>query len=302
MSDPWFRFFPSDWISGVSGLSAAERGVYVTLLAIMYDHGAPIGRDDARLSRQCGLPKAGFVRALDGLISTGKIIVEDGCLWNSRVKTELTERENRKLTASSNAKSRWQNNEGKQHNNDATASNLQCENDASRARLPQPQPHTDPIGSVVRASSPPKTKRASPRTEIAEDEQPVEADLEFARAAGMDSRQIREEWAQFRDHHRKLANRMADWRAAWRTWVRNSKRFQARAGPEIPLANDRRVYLDKETANREIDRRFDERIKLAREAQNGSSGKIEGSTGEGEAHSRVLEIISRTAARSSGGD
>ena len=73
--DPWFRFFPSDWLSGVSGLSAAERGVYVTLLAIMYDHGGPVVRDDSRLSRQCGLPKTGFIRALDGLIAIGKITI-----------------------------------------------------------------------------------------------------------------------------------------------------------------------------------------------------------------------------------
>ena len=72
MSDPWFRFFPSDWIAGVSGLSAAERGVYVTLLAIIYDHGSSIIRDDARLARMCGLPTWPFTRALDALIKAEK--------------------------------------------------------------------------------------------------------------------------------------------------------------------------------------------------------------------------------------
>jgi uncharacterized protein YdaU (DUF1376 family) len=141
--DPWFRFFPSDWMSGVSGLSAAERGVYVSLLALMYDRNGPLVRDDGRLSRQCGLPKAGFVRALDGLIATGKIIFEEGCLFNLRAKSELTERENRKLTATSSAHSRWQKSKQNQTSSDANAVLEQCGTDATRARVPQPQPQSD---------------------------------------------------------------------------------------------------------------------------------------------------------------
>ncbi len=133
-ANPWFRFFPSDWLAGVAGLSAAERGVYITLLAIMYDHGGAIPRDDARLSRQCGIPKAGFARALDSLISTGKIVVENGCLFNSRAKTELTERENKSSAASASANSRWQKTKTNQPSSNASACAsalpTQCENDA----------------------------------------------------------------------------------------------------------------------------------------------------------------------------
>jgi uncharacterized protein YdaU (DUF1376 family) len=139
LSDPWFRFFPSDWISGVSNLSAAERGVYVTLLALMYDNSGPIKRDDVRLARQCGLPKAGLSRALDSLIEIGKIIhQEDGSLFNNRAENELTERENRTRNATGAAESRWGKVEQNQHAVDATALPEQCANDATRARFPQP--------------------------------------------------------------------------------------------------------------------------------------------------------------------
>jgi uncharacterized protein YdaU (DUF1376 family) len=93
--DPWFRFFPSDWLAGTAALSAAERGVYITLLASMYDEGGAVERSDERLARRCGLPKFGFVRALEALIDLGKITEENGCLTNSRAKTELTERDSR---------------------------------------------------------------------------------------------------------------------------------------------------------------------------------------------------------------
>lgn len=74
-----------------------------------------------------------------------------------------------------------------------------------------------------------KPKRAKAKTAISADQQPTAADLETARAAGVPS--IRDEWQAFRDHHISRGNLMSDWSAAWRTWVRNSKKFSARAGP-----------------------------------------------------------------------
>ena len=109
--DIWFKFYASDWVAGVSSLSASERGVYITLLALMYDNGGPIFRDDARLSRQCGLPKTGFSKCLDALITFGKITEDDGRIFNNRAKNELTEREfqkqNRTAVATENANARW---------------------------------------------------------------------------------------------------------------------------------------------------------------------------------------------------
>lgn len=90
---PWFKFYPSDWIAGVSRLSAAERGVYVTLLALMYDHGEPIVRDDVRLARMCGLPTPGLTRALNSLLALGKVTLEGNRLFNERAKVECHERE-----------------------------------------------------------------------------------------------------------------------------------------------------------------------------------------------------------------
>ncbi len=129
-SDVWFRFFPSDWISGVAQLSAAERGVYVTLLALMYDHGGPIRRDDNRLSRMCGLPKAAATRAIEALLALEKLAEEDGFLFNDRAKSELTERENRKRIAQENANARWEKAQENQLPNYAPALLTHCADDA----------------------------------------------------------------------------------------------------------------------------------------------------------------------------
>ena len=134
MSAPWFPFFTADWIVGVTSLSAAERGVYVSLIARIYDSECPIKHDDARLARECGLPVHNFRRALAALVETGKLTLVDGMIFNERAKTELTERKNRSLTATQSANSRWEKHKINQREYNANALPTQCETDATRAR------------------------------------------------------------------------------------------------------------------------------------------------------------------------
>lgn len=122
MKSPWFRFFPVDWLCGTSELSAGERGVYITLIAKMYDHGGAIPRDDARLARLCGLPVVGFRRALETLIEQGKITTEGDDLFNPRAKREVSERENRVDISRQNANSRWKKSKQNQHSDSKSAS------------------------------------------------------------------------------------------------------------------------------------------------------------------------------------
>ena len=142
MSAPWFPFFTADWIVGVTSLSAAERGVYVSLIARIYDCEGPIKHDDVRLARECGLPIRNFRRALAGLVETGKLTLSDGMIFNERAKNELTERTNRSLTASQSANSRWKKHKEKQQTLDTSALPPQCEGNATRAPVLQSQSQT----------------------------------------------------------------------------------------------------------------------------------------------------------------
>lgn len=143
-AEPWFKFFPSDWRGGTACLSAAEKGVYVTLIACIYDAGGPLRRDDARLARECGLPKVGFVRALDALIALGKITDDEGWLFNSRAKNELTERENRirHCVSGANVTNEKKSIKSMQENrsSDQSAHAPAC---APRARLSEPEPERE---------------------------------------------------------------------------------------------------------------------------------------------------------------
>jgi uncharacterized protein YdaU (DUF1376 family) len=100
MSDlPWFKFFPADWLSGTRGLTAMEAGVYITLVAMMYDHAKPLSMDETRLARYCGATPRQFAAALARLVEEGKIVILPEGLWNARVASELQDREEKICTA-----------------------------------------------------------------------------------------------------------------------------------------------------------------------------------------------------------
>lgn len=94
-------------------------------------------------------------------------------------------------------------------------------------------PSGDLPSSALETAAPRKASRAKPRTTIAEDAQPSDRDRAASEAAGLSMDDFRAEWRKFRDHHLSRGSRMADWSAAWRTWLGNVGQFsRARAGPQ----------------------------------------------------------------------
>lgn len=134
MSDmPWVRFFPSDWLAGTRGMSAAETGIYITLVSTMYERGEPVPEDHSRLARLCGAPVATFRRTLETLIEEGKITRLDAGLWNKRVGEECNYRAEKSEAGVNAASARWNKktnkNNGAKH---ATALPPQSDRNASQ--------------------------------------------------------------------------------------------------------------------------------------------------------------------------
>lgn len=92
---PFFQFYPSDWLAGTRGLSAAETGVYITLIALMYEREAPLSIDPKRLARLCGCTHAAFKKAVQALVEEGKISNTENGLWNERVQKANRKTKNR---------------------------------------------------------------------------------------------------------------------------------------------------------------------------------------------------------------
>ncbi len=105
--DYWFKFCPTDWLTGTRGLTPSESGIYITLIAMMYERQTPLDFDQKRLARLCNATAKTMREALETLISLGKIIETDEGLWNDRVGVELAARIAKSEQAKENADKRW---------------------------------------------------------------------------------------------------------------------------------------------------------------------------------------------------
>jgi uncharacterized protein YdaU (DUF1376 family) len=131
---PWFKFYPSDWLSGTRGMPAHEQGVYITLIASMYDKRSPLTEDLPSLARLCGSALRQFRNALDSLVTKGKIIRVPAGIWNERVEVECQKLNSKRELAQQAANARWnEKTQQKQPPSDADASKPQCGTDATRA-------------------------------------------------------------------------------------------------------------------------------------------------------------------------
>lgn len=150
MSDsPYFQFYPSDWLAGTRGLTASETGVYITLVAMMYEAEGPIPADLKRLSRLCGSTPVAFKKAVDGLLSTGKLTQDYRGFSNARVEKEIEKRSEKRASASESANARWRKTKQEQRPPDANASNSQCVRNANQKPEPEEE---DKSSSNARAS------------------------------------------------------------------------------------------------------------------------------------------------------
>lgn len=141
MSITHVPFFPSDWLSGTRGLSATETGVYITLIARMYENAGHIERDDDRLFRLCGCKsKKEFRDALNYLVDEGKIIEADGNLFQEKVEKIIKEVIEKSSKAADAANARWKKKPNKNNkNNDADAMRPHDK----RICQPKPKPNID---------------------------------------------------------------------------------------------------------------------------------------------------------------
>jgi uncharacterized protein YdaU (DUF1376 family) len=160
MSDaPFVPFYTSDFLAGTSGMTAATKGVYITLLCLMYEAEAPLPQSWETLARRCGCTFPAFQKAIEGLQDDGKISVTDAGLWSQKCDKHIAQRRERQNSAAAAAKKRWGKDKEKQEGADATASSAQCQ--------PEPEPY---IKKEAKASlsSGDDDRRPAPLDETAE--------------------------------------------------------------------------------------------------------------------------------------
>ena len=211
MSDPYINFYTSDFLGGTSGMTAATKGVYITLLCQMYEAEGPLTQSWETLARRCGCTKSAFKKAVEMLVDDGKMVVSDDGLWSPKCEKHIALRRERRNSASAAAKKRWEKSEEKQGASSKAASATQC----------QPEPEPD-IKEDTNVSSK-KRKRAS----RLDDDWFLPQDWgEWAMSQGMAEKVVRDQADRFKDYWVSQSGSKGvklDWQATWRNWVRRAK-------------------------------------------------------------------------------
>ena len=98
--NPFHQRYHDDWLSGCRNLTLEERGVYNTLVDLMYSGSNTIIDDDRRLAAEMGISARKYRSVRDSLLRKGKIYYySEGRLSNRRFEEEITKREARSAAA-----------------------------------------------------------------------------------------------------------------------------------------------------------------------------------------------------------
>lgn len=89
-------------------------------------------------------------------------------------------------------------------------------------------PLSSNLDSEAHLESLPRSQKTRARTALRADWQPTIAELDYAKQHGFRDERLANLIEAFSDYHLSNGNRMADWSAAWRTWVRNEVKFNSK--------------------------------------------------------------------------
>jgi len=87
---PWYKRYPSDFITGTINMTLDEKGAYSMVLDLIYDRGGPIADDSQWIARVCGCSTRKWNQLRNRLIELGKIHVNDSLISNEKAATILS--------------------------------------------------------------------------------------------------------------------------------------------------------------------------------------------------------------------
>jgi uncharacterized protein YdaU (DUF1376 family) len=263
MSDrPYMKFYPSDYFGDTMHLSSPElHGCYLLLLLNMWNRpSCSLPNDPKELAYLCRISTRKFSKVWQEISSFFE--EKDGEISHKRLEKDRKEVEERSEKGKINAKKRWEEETKLAENSqsvNATPYASQhavgiCQNDASGIEkndasiaiaiaIDKEPPMIPQGGSTdlfqaesqeeVKPKPPrPKRKRAISIPDDFPDAEALNYAAEHWREHQRPDIDCHTQAAKFRDHHLAKGTTMKDWRAAWRTWCRNSLEYTR--GPSFP--------------------------------------------------------------------
>lgn len=233
----FYKMDPSAWDVGTTSLTLEQEAAYLRIVNAIHKHDQPVPNNDRVLAGmfRCSTRKARSL--VDALIRAGKVRIEGGSITNDRAASDLVHRQ---LVSSSRAESGAKGGRTRAQKSANPLENKEPEQAIASPRIEENREEKTETNVSVQ-KKPPSARRAKART-LLPDEWELPADwAAWAKAEGLSELCVRREASQFANHHRSRGNTMADWRAAWRTWVGNVDKFRGSARAVEPAPGEVRV-------------------------------------------------------------
>lgn len=213
---PWYPMYAKDWLTSrkVRRLTWAQQGIYKRLLDEEWDGGALEG-DAQQIAGDIGAP-------VDDVA-----VVLESCFFlavNGWVNERLEE-----IRAEQLAKSEALAQAGRKGGKAAHRNKIEAPSQAQARPKPGSSNRTEQSRAESEQITPPSVeaseRKAKRKTALPTDWRPNEGHHSQAKRDGLNAESEAE---QFRDHHTAKGSVMLDWDAAFRTWLRNAKKFAER--------------------------------------------------------------------------
>jgi uncharacterized protein YdaU (DUF1376 family) len=222
-------FYPSDWLAGTRGMTAAEMGVYITILAMIYERAGPIKADDmAKLARLCGTSASALKGILESLIADEKLTLVDGHLSNRRAELEIKNVMAKSEVAKANINARWEKRQAK---------STTAEYGGNTGEI---------LATSQELKKKDKAKALSKKgTRLPDDWHPIGQDWDMADSL-LGEIGAANELIKFQDYWRSVPGQKGvklDWPATWRNWVRTAAGRKAKSHSP-PWQNRKPNYVD----------------------------------------------------------
>lgn len=232
----FYRRNPSDALAGMMGMTLEERGVYNTVIDLLYSTWRPVEDSRSFIAGWCGCAVQKLNPIIDRLIARKKLIrfEEDGCFYlsNQRFEAERSDVKGSQNTRSGRGKSTEKS--GEVGEKSASVEEKSAGVEENPPVLDTDVEENQPV-TALEKSREDKTRvieRARKRTPIPDDWEPRAAEIEFAAKHGFGPEGVEREAVKFKAHHTAAGKTMANWSAAWRTWVMNAEEWRKARTPE----------------------------------------------------------------------
>lgn len=236
---PWFKCNPRDFRDGLIGLTPEERGIYATILMLIYERGSPVPEEEGWICAHLGCSSRVWKKVRAALIVKGKLFAVSfngaDSLMNRRAAEEIDSQKKLRERLSAGGKRPREKDADESKNNHLVAAELEL----CTEKTPEEKESRDrDIPPVVPQGGRARKKPSVPIPDGFPDAESISKAITKAKDAGADV-DVAYQAERFRNWALGGGKLYADWVATFNNWIiRTIKEAPKRPSLTVVASNE----------------------------------------------------------------